>query len=458
MLDLEANLFPVYNITQNFYGHDFVWCMIHNFGEKTGMFGNLTDIAIQSHAASTRAPGGFQGVGLAMEGINQNPVVYELATETAQSVGPQDDVAVHAWVQQYVASRYGPGDSPLAQSAWSSTIDSSAGGVYTSWYDTSFVGIINGPGPDAAKWGMPGVALPSVAPPGHNATNEALTARLLLHAAKAAAGALPDTLRYDLVDATRQWLDNLLHDILNLVRGAYSRNCSASVASIAHAWMQAAANLNTVLSTDENFMLGPWIVNARATASASGADEMDLLEFNARYQITLWVDNYARKMWGGLVSTFYAPGRHWMQLQALTEAARTGTPCNGTRLGQQIAAFEGAWQKNFSQKFPITGTGDAVEVITSVMAVYDNVERLASAYERLGNTALVKIHRPLLSRPNWNRSPGTMAFLCDLDDTCRGFTSDGWLLSDIAPTTQAHNATCLYIKKTNRSRIPGTRS
>lgn len=58
-------------------------------------------------------------------------------------------------------------------------------------------------------------------------------------------------------------------------------------------------------------MLGPWVAAARAAATSPA--EADLLEFNARNQVTLWgpgaggpsIVDYARKQWGGLVRSYY---------------------------------------------------------------------------------------------------------------------------------------------------------
>merc|ERR1740130_695389 len=59
ILDLEANDFPVYEYTDSFYGHDFVWSMIHNFGQNPGMFGNLSSMALGPPAAAKAAPANF---------------------------------------------------------------------------------------------------------------------------------------------------------------------------------------------------------------------------------------------------------------------------------------------------------------------------------------------------------------------------------------------------------------
>ena len=45
-------------------------------------------------------------------------------------------------------------------------------------------------------------------------------------------------------------------------------------------------DLDRILATNKNFMLGPWLESARALATNN--QERKLYEFNARNQITLW--------------------------------------------------------------------------------------------------------------------------------------------------------------------------
>lgn len=112
-------------------------------------------------------------------------------------------------------------------------------------------------------------------------------------------------------------------------------------------------------------MLGPWIAAARATASGQGAAkqaEQDVLEFNARNQITEWgpgsrdsLHDYARKQWGGLVATYHvgqggaggAGGRWGATLDEMVSAVGApggGRAYNGTKVGAAVVAHEDAWQ------------------------------------------------------------------------------------------------------------------
>ena len=86
MLDLNALENPVWNRTQSFYGVPFALCMLHNFGERPGLFGRLPNAATAPPLAlAESAPGTLVGTGMTPEGINTNPIVYRLRVISIQT-------------------------------------------------------------------------------------------------------------------------------------------------------------------------------------------------------------------------------------------------------------------------------------------------------------------------------------------------------------------------------------
>jgi alpha-N-acetylglucosaminidase len=54
LLDLYAEVFPIWLRTASFYGIPFIWCMLHNFGGNTGA--SYTDLEdLQTTHVSTSA-------------------------------------------------------------------------------------------------------------------------------------------------------------------------------------------------------------------------------------------------------------------------------------------------------------------------------------------------------------------------------------------------------------------
>ena len=54
--------------------------------------------------------------------------------------------------------------------------------------------------------------------------------------------------------------------------------------------IQILVDMDTLLASDSHFLLGNWIESAKA--KATNGYELDLYEWNARLQLTLWGENY----------------------------------------------------------------------------------------------------------------------------------------------------------------------
>jgi alpha-N-acetylglucosaminidase len=102
--------------TQAFWGRPWVAGVVHNFGGRNALGGNLPHLAANAPAllADSAKGGNLVGVGFFCEGSEHNPLVYDLATGLGwQRTAPD----LPAWVRDWVHARYGR-DLPAAQSAW----------------------------------------------------------------------------------------------------------------------------------------------------------------------------------------------------------------------------------------------------------------------------------------------------------------------------------------------------
>ena len=52
VLDLYAEIQPIWMKTNSFYGQPFIWCMLHNFGGNIGMHGTLETIATGKYSVN----------------------------------------------------------------------------------------------------------------------------------------------------------------------------------------------------------------------------------------------------------------------------------------------------------------------------------------------------------------------------------------------------------------------
>jgi alpha-N-acetylglucosaminidase len=121
LLDLFADEHPVWSRTACMYGHPFIWCMLQNFGGNLEMYGALPAVAEGVAAALDAAQGGMVGIGMAPEGIEQNPAVYEFMAEMAFKGRAAEAAApggLSAWFAEYAQRRYaGAGTLPAPASA-----------------------------------------------------------------------------------------------------------------------------------------------------------------------------------------------------------------------------------------------------------------------------------------------------------------------------------------------------
>src|SRR6516164_5364606 len=82
LLDLAAEIEPVWKRTDAFYGKPWIWNMLNNFGGNVNLFGRMEGVAGgPALALKDKHSGRMEGIGLTMEAIEQNPVMYELTMQ-----------------------------------------------------------------------------------------------------------------------------------------------------------------------------------------------------------------------------------------------------------------------------------------------------------------------------------------------------------------------------------------
>jgi alpha-N-acetylglucosaminidase len=145
-----------------------------------------------------------------------------------------------------------------------------------------------------------------------------------------ASGALAqvDTYRYDLVDVARQALADLSVPVYAEVAASYRSGDRVRFRAAKARFMDLGSDLDTLLATRREFLLGRWLADARGWGTTPG--EQDLYERNARYLLTLWgppskgafLHDYACREWSGLIRGFYL--KRWQQFFDFLDAQPPG--------------------------------------------------------------------------------------------------------------------------------------
>jgi len=181
-----------------------------------------------------------------------------------------------------------------------------------------------------------------------------------------------DGFRYDLVDITRQVLANYATPLQKKWVTAFKEKDSAAFTKYSKAFLQLISDMDVLLATRKDFMLGPWLSTARSHGTT--AAEKALYEQNARDLITLWGDansplhEYSNRQWSGLLNDFYKP--RWQQFFALLQQSlRTGAEPDLKKFDETIRKWEWKWVKT-QKPFPVVPIGNSVTVAQKLYKKY----------------------------------------------------------------------------------------
>lgn len=362
--------------TRSFWGRPWVAGILHNYGGRHSLGGNLPALA-QNAPSLLAAPEGKQltGIGIFPEAIEHNPLLYQLAADLAWHAQPPD---LAAWTRGYVHARYGA-DHPAAQRAWSQLL----GSVYAQ----------KSPEPpmESPLQARPALTLKQASPWGSFERDYDVGAVWAAWAdLLAAAGELGqrETFRYDLVDVARQALADLSVPLHRDVVAAWRSGDRARYAAARDRFLALGADLDTLLVTRREFLLGPWLADARRWGTDDA--ERDLYERNARQLITVWggtpettmLFEYAARQWSGLMENFYlARWRRyftWLETQP-AGFDDTALPRRDGRVTaaandfyHELARWEFAWCEQH-EPHATEPQGDSVAVARTLLAKWSPV-------------------------------------------------------------------------------------
>lgn len=361
ILDLATEIEPVWKRTQAFYGKPWIWNMLNNFGGNTNLFGRMETVAKEPAAALQDANrGNLKGIGLTMEAIETNPVIYELMMAHTWRDQPID---LNVWLPAYVHNRYGI-KNEHALAAWRTLKET----IYTvpadKYIRDGAESIIQGrPTFDSlTRWTKTKL--------NYNPADLWPAWDEMIKAADACKQS--DGFQFDLVDVTRQVLANYALPLQQQFVQAYKEHDVPAFKKYSQQFIALIEDMDQLLGTRKEFLLGSWVANARKW----GIDEKEkaLYEFNAKDLITLWGDKncplneYACRQWNGLMMDFYKP--RWQQFFTTVEnAIAAGNEVDNKAFVQQIKDWEWNWV-NKRKDYPVTTAGNPVAVAKELYNKY----------------------------------------------------------------------------------------
>jgi alpha-N-acetylglucosaminidase len=186
---------------------------------------------------------------------------------------------------------------------------------------------------------------------------------------------------YDLVDVTRQVMANYALPLQQQWIKAYKAKDSTAFRNTSSAFLQLIEDMDRLLATKKDLMLGPWLSDAKRWGTTP--QEKALYERNARDLITLWGDaesplhEYSNRQWSGLLHDFYKA--RWQQFFVLlNKSLQTDTTPDLKTFEKTISQWEWKWV-NQQKSFPVTVSGNPATVSKEMYNKYHKL--IESAYE-----------------------------------------------------------------------------
>ena len=322
ILDLFSECRPMWGIPsiwkreKGYEQHDWVFCMLENFGGNVGLHGRMDQLLNNFYLTKTHPLAAhLKGIGLTMEGSENNPVMFELMCELPWR---PEKFTKEEWLKDYLFARYGVRD-PKIEQAW--TI------LANSIYNCPFGNNQQGPH-ESIFCGRPTlnnfqVSSWSKMANYYDPTLTAEAAALMVEVADKYRG--NNNFEYDLVDIVRQALADEGRIVYNRTVADFKSFDKRSFARDSQRFLALLLQQDRLLGTRSEFRVGRWIEQARRAGTTP--QEQDLYEWNARVQITTWgnrtcaddggLRDYAHKEWNGILRDFYYKRweAYWKTLQ-----------------------------------------------------------------------------------------------------------------------------------------------
>lgn len=297
ILDLNSEKTPQ---NDNCWGYPVVSGMLHDFGGKNSMQGKLKKHSENAYLKLKNGGANVVGSGMFMEGIEQNPVVYDLQFELLTTAKAID---LDKWLDKYILRRYGKFDKTLRK-AWEILLET----CYRSdGYEENAVGSVVASRPQM----IPTQAGPCCKNKLYYDTDKFEKA-VELYLSVSEDFKESDGYQYDLCDLTRQAMSNRFHKEQIKFAAAYKKKNISAVEEIAKKQLSLLADMDTLLSHRKEFCFSRWINDCHNLATDE--KEKRYFDINARTLLTSWGDirsttwslyDYAWREWSGLIKEYY---------------------------------------------------------------------------------------------------------------------------------------------------------
>lgn len=362
-LDYACEQEEYFRKSKNFYGAPFIWCYLGNFGGNTNLVAPINKVSERIFCALPVS--NCIGVGSTLEGINVNPVIYELMFELPWQNKEKFDL--NNWISDYADRRSGRKDVNVTK-AWELLkekvlLDSAKTiGCHSVVFQVEPVLDMNKSG----RFTNPHIY--------YENRYLAYALKIMLKADKLSQQS--DVYKFDIVNLTRQTLGNYGSELHKSMVNAYNRKDTVNFWKYSRQFIQLGLEIDSLLGTRHEFLLGKWIDDAKRWGNTP--EEEAYYGRNAREIITSWhvagggLNDYSNRQWNGLMRTYYIP--RWMEfIKRMEMSLVMQKPVDMADFKIWTIAFEQNWVNELTAGFATMETGDAVDMVNRLFKKYQDV-------------------------------------------------------------------------------------
>lgn len=309
VLDLQSDMNPQ-NSPMESTQTPWIWNMLHNFGGRMGMDGEVEVIANKIPEAMAKS-NYMVGIGITPEAIENSPIVYELLFDMTWE---KDPINYKEWTYKYAQRRYNIDEAETAAiDDMKTAYDILLNTVYADkdiYIQGAAESVVNA---------RPGMRFGAASTWGHSTIpydKEELEKAVNLFATHYDELKNSPAFVYDFTDLLEQVLSNSAVEYHKLMVKAYEAKDKDEFTRLSTHFLDLIKLSDQVLGSSEKFLLGSWIDDARTMLDNDSYQmddwSRDLFEFNARGLITTWgaqknnsLKDYSNRKWAGLTSDFY---------------------------------------------------------------------------------------------------------------------------------------------------------
>ena len=360
ILDLATEMFEGWKKHDGFYGKLWINSVIHNFGGNNPFYGDIKFFAHNwADVLKDSTKGALVGIGLSPEGIENNEVIYELLADAAWNTKAID---LNNWIKSYALSRYGQLPSSIIE-AWQLMLEH----IYT-YSSLNFKHAFQSrPSHNPISSVKDTVALRKIVDLFLSAYDKCKDSQLFIN---------------DLIEVSSYYASTVIDKkIVEAIKANDAGELSLrdTLANEAFSLIQL---LDNMIAERYDLTLEKWIESAKNWSDVQS--QKDLMEKNARTQVTIWggpdLYDYASKIWSGLISDFYK--KRW---EIYFDELRKDKESDS--INKTIINWEEVWTNQLELKYN-KPTICAINTIQDLIFAIDNSIRLTASPEIIVDKAV----------------------------------------------------------------------